>query len=270
MKTLRHNLKGIYTIWLRDLIRFIREPSRIVGSLGGPLLYLFVLGGGLSSSMSGFSPAGSRGMPFDFRKFLFPGVLAMTVLFTAVFSAISIVWDREFGFLKEVMVAPVSRIAVALGKIAGGSTVAMLQALIILALAPLINIRLSLSQILALIGLMLVLAAVLSALGVLVAARQRSTEGFQFIVQFLILPMFFLSGALFPLRNLPGWMTWLSRLDPVTYGVDALRRVALQGTVSPQVLENVVQHSLVLNLSVLAGYGIVFLIPAVWLFSLKD
>lgn len=271
MDTLRHNLKGIYTIWLRDLLRFVREPARIFGSLGGPLLYLFVLGGGLASSMGGLGGAGAESaFGFDFRKFVFPGVLAMTVLFTAMFSAISIVWDREFGFLKEVLVAPVSRTAVALGKIAGGSTVAMIQAGVILFLAPLIGIRLSLGQIVTLLGLMLVLAAVLSALGVMIAARQYSTEGFQFLMQFLILPMFFLSGALFPLNDLPLWMEILSNVDPLTYGVDALRQVALEGSVPAQVLDFLVLHPIAVNLAVMAGFGLAFLIPAVWLFNIQD
>lgn len=267
MGSIGHNLKGIYTIWLREVLRFIREPTRVIGSLGGPLLFLFVLGGGLASSMPGMG--GATG-DFDFRQFMFPGVLAMGVLFTAVFSGISIVWDREFGFLKEVLVAPVSRTAVALGKIAGGSTVAMFQGAIILFLGPLIGVKMTIGQIVTLLALMLVLAAVMSALGVMIAARQRSTEGFQFIVQFLVLPMFFLSGALFPLRDLPLWMEWLSNLDPVTYGVDAMRNVALSSTVAEQVLQTLILHPIGVNLLVLLGFGILFLIPAIWLFNIQD
>jgi ABC-2 type transport system permease protein len=271
MQRLRHNLKGIYTVWLRDILRFIREPARIAGSLGGPMLYLFVLGGGLSSSLGGLSiGAGGGGAPFDFRQFLFPGVLGMTVLFTSVFSAISIVWDREFGFLKEVMVAPISRTAVALGKIAGGSTQAMIQAAVVLALAPAIGVHLGVGQVFALLGLLLVVAAVLTTLGVVIAARQHSTEGFQFVMQFLVLPMFFLSGALFPLRNLPTWLSSLSTVDPLTYGVDALRRIALGATLPPQLLGEVVAHPLWLDLAILGGFGLALLIPAVWLFNLKD
>jgi ABC-2 type transport system permease protein len=267
MGSIKHNLKAIYTIWLRELLRFIREPARVIGSLGGPLLFLFVLGGGLASSMPGFGGAPGN---FDFRQFMFPGVLAMGVLFTAIFSGISIVWDREFGFLKEVLVAPVSRTAIALGKIAGGSTVAMIQGAIILFLGPLIGVDMSIGQIVTLLGLMLVLAAVMSALGVMIAARQRSTEGFQFIMQFLVLPMFFLSGALFPLTDLPLWMTWLARIDPVTYGVDAMRNTALSGTVPGQVLQALILHPIALNLLIMFAFGIIFLIPAVWLFNIQD
>src|SRR5574341_244033 len=271
MVSLRHNLKGIYTIWLRDVLRFLRQPTRIVGSLGGPILYLFVLGGGLASSRGGAgAAAGASAAGFDFRQFMFPGILGMTVLFTAMFSAVSIVWDREFGFLKEVMVAPISRVAVALGKVAGGSTVALFQGTIILLLAPLIGVKLTLGQIATLIGLMLALAAAMTSMGVLIAARLRSIEGFQFIMQFLLMPLFFLSGALFPLRDVPLWMDWLAKGDPVTYGVDALRGVALSNTLPDVVLDQLVLHPILTNLAILAGFGLAFIIPAVWLFGKKD
>src|SRR5574341_802034 len=244
MVSLRHNLKGIYTIWLRDVLRFLRQPTRIVGSLGGPILYLFVLGGGLASSMGGAgAAAGASAAGFDFRQFMFPGILGMTVLFTAMFSAVSIVWDREFGFLKEVMVAPISRVAVALGKVAGGSTVALFQGTIILLLAPLIGVKLTLGQIATLIGLMLALAAAMTSMGVLIAA---------------------------PLRDVPLWMDWLAKGDPVTYGVDALRGVALSNTLPDVVLDQLVLHPILTNLAILAGFGLAFIIPAVWLFGKKD
>ena len=169
--------------------------------MGQPLLFLFVFGGGLSGAMSDFGGGG-----VDFRQFMFPGILAMTILFTSIFSAVSIVWDREFGFLKEVMVAPVSRTAVALGKVAGGSTIAMFQGVIVLVLAPVIGVTLTWDQVLILIGLMLMLAAMMTSLGILIAARQRSMEGFQVMMQFILMPMFFLSGAPLP-------VTWSAALD---------------------------------------------------------
>ncbi|HEY8497803.1 MAG TPA: ABC transporter permease, partial [Limnochordales bacterium] len=189
LSSLRREVVGAYTVWYRDVLRFVRDRARIVGSLGQPLLFLFVFGSGLSPAMAGLGQGA-----FDFKQFLFPGILSMAVLFSAIFSAVSIVWDREFGFLKEVMVAPVSRLAVALGKVAGGSTVALLQGVIILVLAPLVGVRLSWDQVLVLVLLMLLLAAVMTAMGLLIAARQRSMEGFQVIMQFLLMPMFFLSG----------------------------------------------------------------------------
>lgn len=262
---IRRDLKGVYTIWYRDVTRFRRDRVRIVGSLGMPLLFLFVFGGGLAPAMSGLGGGG-----VDFRQFMFPGILGMTVLFTSIFSAVSIVWDREFGFLKEVMVAPVSRAAVALGKVAGGSTVALFQGMIVLLLAPLIGIRLTVDQLLILVGLMLLLAVVMTSFGILIASRQRTMEGFQMIMQFLMMPMFFLSGAFFPLRGVPLWMEWLGRIDPVTYGVDPLRQVVLRWTVSGQVLHAIRLHPIATDIVMMLGFGFAFIVPAVWLFSKQD
>lgn len=268
---LRRELKGIATLWYRDVLRFFRDPMRIVGSLGQPLLFLFVFGGGMSGSFSGMGRMGAM-VPegFDFKQFLFPGIVGMTVLFTAVFSALSIVWDREFGFLREVLVAPISRTAVALGKVAGGSTIALFQGTVILVLAPLVGVRLGMAQVLALWGIMLLLAGVMSSLGILVAVRQKSMEGFQVIMQFLLMPMFFLSGAFFPLKEVPAWLTVLARLDPVTYGVDALRQVALSRTLSPEALQALHLHPLPVDLAILAVLFVLFLAPAVWLFGRQD
>lgn len=259
------NLKAAYTVWSRDVIRFSRNRARIIASLGQPVLFLFVFGAGLSPAMA---PLG--GGTLNFEQFMFPGILAMAVLFTAIFSAVSIVWDREFGFLKEVMVAPVSRVAVALGKLAGGSTVALFQGTLVLLFAPLLGIKLTVGQIVGLLGLMLLMAAMMSALGILIAARQRSMEGFQVIMNFLMLPMFFLSGAFFPLEGVPVWMELLSRVNPVTYGVDPLRQVALRESVPQQFLEALRLHPIATNVALMAGFGIAFLIPAVWLFSKRD
>lgn len=265
MHSLRRNLGGVYTIWYRDVLRFWRDKTRIIASLGQPLLFLFVFGGGLAPAMSGLG-----GGNLDFKQFLFPGILSMAVLFSSIFSAVSIVWDREFGFLKEVMVAPVSRTAVALGKVAGGSTVAMFQGMIILVLAPLIGVRLSWDQVLILICLMLLLAAVMTALGILIAARQRSMEGFQMIMQFLLFPMFFLSGAFFPLKGIPLWLDWLARIDPMTYGVDPLRQVALRESVPAQFLQALSLYPIVTDVLIMVALGLAFIIPAVWLFSKQD
>ncbi len=265
MERLRRNLLGIYTIWYRDVLRFARDRTRIVASLGQPLLFLFVFGGGLSPAMSGLG-----GGQVDFTAFLFPGIIAMAVLFTAIFSAVSIVWDREFGFLKEVLVAPVSRTAVALGKVAGGSTVAMLQGVIILVLAPLVGVSLSLGQIVVLIALILLTAATMTSLGVMIAARMRSMEGFQMMMNFVLMPMFFLSGALFPLRGVPLWMEWLANINPMTYGVDPIRQVALQGTVPDFAMDMVRLHPIALDVVILAAFWLAMLVPAVWMFGRQD
>ncbi len=263
--SLRRNLKGAFTIWYRDVLRYVRDRARLVASLAQPLLFLFVFGSGLAPAMSNLG-----GGHVDFRQFMFPGILGMAVLFTSIFSAVSIVWDREFGFFKEVMVAPVSRTAVALGKVAGGSTVAMLQGAVILILTPLIGIRLTLGQIVTLLALMLLLAAVMTSLGILIAARQRSMEGFQMIMNFLLMPMFFLSGAFFPLNDVPLWMEWLSRADPVTYGVDPLRQVVLRESVPAEFLSQLALHPISTNVVILLGFGVAFIVPAVWLFGRQD
>jgi ABC-2 type transport system permease protein len=262
---MRRNLKGAYTIWYRDVIRFARDRVRMLAALGQPLLYLFVFGTGLAPAMS----TATNGA-LDFRQFMFPGILAMAVLFTAIFSAISIVWDREFGFLKEVMVAPVSRAAVALGKVAGGATVAMFQGLIVLLLAPVVGVKLAAGQVIMVVGLMLLLATVMTSLGIVIAVRQRTMEGFQMMMNFLMMPMFFLSGAFFPLHGVPLWLAWLSRLDPVTYGVDALRQQTLERSVPAGLLETLALHPIRTDVVVMLGLSLAFVIPAVWLFGQQE
>jgi len=265
MGSLGRELKGAFTIWYRDVLRFSRDRSRILASFGQPVLFLFVFGAGLAPAMTGLG-AGQ----LDFKQFIFPGILGMAVLFTSIFSSVSIVWDREFGFLKEVMVAPVSRTAVALGKVAGGSTVAMFQGILMLIFAPILGIKLTLGQVTALIGLMLLLAAVMTSLGILIAARQRTMEGFHMIMNFILLPLFFLSGAFFPLQGVPLWMEWISKIDPVTYGIDPLRFVALRESLPAAILQDLTLHPIGTNIAVMAGFGVAFLVPAIWLFSKQD
>jgi ABC-2 type transport system permease protein len=262
---LKRNFKGAYTIWYRDVLRFFTDRMRIVSSIGQPLLFLVVFGTGLASAISNLG-----GGAVDYRVFMFPGILAMTVLFTSVFSAISVVWDREFGFLKEVMVAPVTRTSVAIGKVLGGSTVAMLQGTILLLLAPLIGISVAFSQVILVMLLMLLLAAMMSAFGILLAARQKTMEGFQMIMNFLLMPMLFISGAFFPLTDVPGWLEFLARLNPVTYGVDAIRQVMLAGTAPDAALEAISLNPLGVDVLVMIGFLVAFLVPAVWLFSRRD
>ena len=261
----KRHIKGAYTIWYRDFIRLRRDRIRIIASLGQPLLFLFVFGTGLAPAMSGLG-----GGHIDFRQFIFPGILSMTILFTSIFSAVSIVWDREFGFLKEVMVAPVSRTAVALGKVAGGATVGLFQGIIVLLMAPIIGVHLSLDQVIVLLALMLLLAAVMTSFGILIAARMRSMEGFQMMMQFLLMPMFFLSGAFFPLNNVPLWLELLGRVDPVSYAVDPFRQVILSKTVPHKILAAITLHPIIVDVVVLFGLGALFVVPAVWLFGKQE
>jgi ABC-2 type transport system permease protein len=211
---------AIYILWLRDLKKYWYDKARIFASLGQPILFLFVLGTALSPSFQG--PQG-----INFSEFIFPGIISMTVLFTSIFSAMSIVWDREFGFLKEVLVAPVSRWSIVFGKALGGSSVAVIQGTIMLCLAPLVGVHLTITSILLSILVMFLIAITITSLGIMIAVRMKEMEGFQMVVNFIIMPVFFLSGALFPLDHLPKWLTVLTRIDPMTYGVDLLRKVML-------------------------------------------
>ncbi|HEY1597888.1 MAG TPA: ABC transporter permease [Thermoleophilaceae bacterium] len=215
---LRSDLRAIRVVWQRELIRFSRDRARMVTALVQPILFLFVLGTGLSRLAS----AGTHGV--DLRTFVYPGVLAMAVLFTAMFSAASIVWDREFGFLREMLVAPVGRGAIVIGKCLGGATVAGFQGVIMICIAGLVSVPYAPVMILEVLILQLLLAFALTAFGVMMAARMSQMQSFMALMQMVILPLFFLSGALFPVSGLPTWLNVLNRLDPITYAVDPIRR----------------------------------------------
>src|SRR6202046_4205546 len=207
---LRHDLRAVSIVWRRELIRFRTDRLRAVTSLVQPVLFLFVLGTGLGA-------LAGRGMPpgVDFKTFIYPGVLAMSVLFTAIFSAGSIVGDREFGFLREILVAPVSRASIVIGKCLGGATIATFQGVVFLVLAGFAHVPYNPLLILSLIGMLLLLSFTLTAFGVMMAARIKQFQAFMALTQMLIMPLFFLSGALYPLSGLPAWLTVLTRLDPV-------------------------------------------------------
>jgi ABC-2 type transport system permease protein len=200
------------------MIRFSRDRLRILTSLMQPFLFLFVLGTGLSRLAS----AGTHGV--NLRTFVYPGVLCMAVMFTAMFSAASLVWDREFGFLREMMVAPVRRSSLVLGKCLGGATVASIQGVIVLCLAGLVGVPYNAVLIVEVFALQLLLAFAITAFGVMIAARIKQMQSFMALMQMAIMPMYFLSGALFPVSGLPQWLAILNRLDPLTYAVDPMRR----------------------------------------------
>src|SRR5579875_3315934 len=239
--TIGDDLRAVRMVWKRELIRFFRNRIRIATSLVQPILFLFVLGTGLS-------PVVSTSTHVNFRTFMFPGVMAMAVLFTAIFSAISIVWDREFGFLREMLVAPVSRHALVVGKCLGGASVATFQGVIIVVLAC----------------------------GVMAAARIQQIESFQMVMQFLVLPMFFLSGAVFPLSHLPAWLRILTRIDPVSYAVDPMRRVVFGHLRLPATTLHLLNPGItwdgwrvptLLELALVLVLGLGMLLVAVWEFS---
>ena len=217
-QTLRHDLRAVRIVWQRELIRFFQDRTRIVSSLLQPVLFLFVLGTGLSTLAAGATGG------LNLRTFIFPGVLALATMFTALFSAASMVWDREFGFLREMLVAPVRRSAIVVGKCLGGATVATFQGMVVLALAGAVGVPYSPSLLLVLVIELLILSFTLTALGVMLAARLKNIQTFFALTQVFLMPMFFLSGSLYPLSNLPAWLHVLTRIDPITYAVDPMRR----------------------------------------------
>ncbi|MGB9939442.1 ABC transporter permease [Methanosarcina sp.] len=211
-------IEVIYILWLRQLKHYWRSKARLLGSLGQPLLFLVTFG-------FGFGPMYTRASGgANYMDFLAPGIVSMSILFTAVFSGLEVIWDRQFGFLKETLVAPISRTEIMIGKTLGGATIAMIQGLIVLGLTYLLGFRVPNLASLAL-GLifMFLIAIFFTGLGLAIASKMKDMHGFQLIMNFLIMPIFFLSGALFPLENLPSPIYFISRIDPLTYGVDGLR-----------------------------------------------
>ena len=270
---LRHDLRAVRVVWQREMIRFTRDRLRIITSLIQPVLFLFVLGTGLSTITNG----AARNV--NFRTFMYPGALSMAVLFTAMFSAASIVWDREFGFLREMLVAPVSRWSIVVGKCFGGATTAALQGVIILAFAGLVGVPYSLSLMLIVFGELLLLAFTLTAFGVMTAARIQQFQSFMALNQMLLMPLFFLSGALFPLNNLPSWLRVLTRVDPLTYAVDPIRRAVfahldVPGPVLARLNPGLTWGSwrvpTALELRIVATMGIAMLAVAIWQFRSAD
>jgi ABC-2 type transport system permease protein len=259
-RTYRNELRAIKIVWSREWIRFKQDRMRIATSLIQPLLFLFALGAGLGSVVTG---------DVDLKTFIYPGILCMSVMFTAIFSAASIVWDREFGFLREMLVAPVRRSSIVIGKCLGGATVASLQGVILIALAPLVHVNYSVPLILGVFGLMLLLAFAMTAFGVMVAARIKQMQAFMGVSQMVVMPMFFISGALFPVTNLPGWLAVLNRLDPITYAVDPMRKLVLGGD-TPGVTWFGWPVPTALEILVVAALGLMMLAIAIWEFSATE
>jgi ABC-2 type transport system permease protein len=212
-------LRAIKIVWHRELIRYFSDRLRIATALLQPALFLFVLGTGLSHLAS----AGTGGL--NLRTYFYPGILGMAVLFTAIFSAASVVWDREFGFLREMLVAPVRRSSIVIGKCFGGATVAATQGVLLIAMAGLIGVPYTPKLIFGILGLQILLSFMLTAFALVVAASVTQMQTFMALTQMLVMPLFFLSGALYPVTGLPTWLTALNRVDPLTYAVDPMRRV---------------------------------------------
>jgi ABC-2 type transport system permease protein len=269
----RSEVRAIRIVWRRELIRFRSDRIRIVTALIQPLLFLFVLGSGLQQ----LSAASTHGV--DLKTFIYPGILCIAVMFTAMFSAASIVWDREFGFLREMMVAPVRRSSIVIGKCFGGATVASLQGVILLCLAWAVDVPYSVTLILGVLALQLLLAFSITAFGVMVAARIKQMTAFMGVMQMVVMPMFFISGALFPVANLPAWLTVLNRLDPLTYAVDPMRRLVFnhldisasaRAALDPGVTWWGWRVPTLLEVFVVLALGLVMLGIAIWEFNASE
>jgi ABC-2 type transport system permease protein len=263
-------LRAIKIVWRRELIRYKSDRLRMVTTLIQPLLFLFVLGAGLQR----LSSAGTHGV--DLKTFIYPGILCISVMFTAMFSAASIVWDREFGFLREMMVAPVRRSSIVIGKCLGGASVACIQGVIVICLAGLVHVPYDPLLILGVFGLQLLLAFTITAFGVMIAIRIKQMQSFMGVMQMIVMPMFFISGALFPASGLPGWLNLLNRLDPLTYAVDPMRRLvfshltispAAKAALDPGVTWWGWRVPGLLEAAVILALGLVMLAIAIWEFS---
>jgi ABC-2 type transport system permease protein len=272
-RSARSELRAIKIVWRRELIRFANDRIRIVTMLVQPFMYLFVLGAGLQT----LSRAGTHGV--DFKTFIYPGILCMVVMFTAMFSAASIVWDREFGFLREMMVAPVRRSSIVIGKCLGVATVASGQGLIVLAIAGLVHVPYNVGLIFGVLALQLLLAFAIAAFGLCVAIRIKQMQSFMGVMQMVVMPMYFISGAMFPASGLPGWLTVLNRLDPLAYAVDPMRRLVFSKLSISPLARHVLDPGLtwwgwhvpaLLEAGVVLALGLIFLSVAIWEFSASE
>jgi len=245
-------LRAIYTLWLREVKRYGREKTRLISSFVQPLLWLVIFGSGIR-----FSSVGSG---IDYQKFIFPGIVGQTLLFTSMFMGISVIWDREFGFLKEILVAPVSRISVFVGKMLGGSTDAVVQGACVFVYSFLVGISLDPRSFILSLPIMLLVTFGMVSVGLILASLMESLEGYGVIQTFVNLPLFFLSGALFPLSYVPAWLKWVSVVDPLTYGVDALRTLILKGSWTPI-------FPLYYNILVLTGFDVAIILIGSFAFA---
>jgi ABC-2 type transport system permease protein len=258
--------KFFHSIWViayREFLRFIQDRMRMISSFAMPILFLIIFGAGFGKLIGQMMPG------VNYIQFMYPGIVAMTVLMTSIMSGVSIVWDREFGFLKEVLVSPLNRSGILLGKAVGGAGIAIVQGLIMLVIAPFVGVSLSLGIVLGLIPLIIILSLSLSALGLLIGARMRSQQGFQLTMQLVIFPMMFLSGIFFPLSGVAVWMEVLSKINPVTYAIDAIRQVFLGTQVAGVTIFG---HTMGIWESALLvmAVGVVLLIAAIWSFNRQE
>ncbi len=220
MNEIMNEIEGIYAVWLREAKIYVREKERLISSVISPLLWIFGFGAGVSSLVSDISG-------YSYQVFIYPGITVKAVLFTSLFYGIYIIWDRKLDFLKEVLVAPVSRASVFAGKMLGGVTDAMMQVIFLLIIGLFINVPLTPLAVIAAFLMLLLISIAMVSIGLVIGANLQSPEGFSLVINFVMWPMFFFSGALFPVNNLPAWLAGITALNPLTYGVDALRGIIL-------------------------------------------
>lgn len=246
-------IEAVYTIWLREVKRYFREKERVVGSVMQPLFWFLIFGIGLGRAIQ------FTGLQTDYFSFMVPGIVAMSLLFTSVFCGVSVIWDREFGFLKEILVAPISRVSIVIGKALGGATTALIQGMLIILISLFFGATMSLQTILLLLPMMLIISVGFVSTGLIIASLMDTMEGFHLIMNFIVQPMFFLSGALFPLHSLPDWLRMVTYVDPMTYGVETLRYVVI-GTSS---------FDITISLIVICCFTTCMLMLSAWAFNRK-
>jgi ABC-2 type transport system permease protein len=212
---MNREIEAVYTVWLREMIRYVRAKERIISSIAQPIFWLLIFGSSMRTSIP------VEGL--NYQTFIAPGIVVMAIMFTSMFSGISVIWDRELGFMKEMLVAPVSRLSIVAGKCFGGATTAVIQGILVLLISFALGVRVDIATFLILIPIMFLIALGIVGIGVAIASILESMEGFGMIMNFIIMPMFFLSGALFPINNLPDWLKIVTYIDPVTYDVELTR-----------------------------------------------
>lgn len=249
---------AVYVIVTREFKKFTREKSRLIATVVRPLLWLFLVGGGMSRLVS-------PSMGVSYIQFIFPGILGMTILFSSIFSSISIIWDKEFGFMKEILVAPVSRFSIVLGKAISGTVISVIQAVLILALFPLLGLRLGVLQIFEVIIICTAISFCMSALGIVIATFYESFESFSVIMNFIIMPMFFLSGAMYPVKLLPKILKLFAMMNPFTYGVDALKHAIFPAETGPMSHD----FSFAVDIGLILALSVMFVLLAGRLFERK-
>ncbi len=248
--------KGVYVILLREFIRFFRQKGRLIVTLARPLIWLFIVGSGFTRLID-VSSGGAR-----YIQFILPGIVGMTILFSAIFSTMSVVWDREFGFLREMLVSPVSRVTIVIGKLLSGTFLSAFQGAVLLLVAPFLGLKVGFNGFIIMAALMFLVALSITAFGLFIASFLTSLEGFNIIMNFIILPMFFLSGALYPVDSLPSTVRIFTRINPLCYGVDSFKHVLL-----PAEGRLVAEFPMVLDIAFVSVFAVIFTILAAVVFE---